>query len=341
MLPTTPSIPVIDVAALRNPSAPLDAILSVAAEIDRACRKHGFFLIVNHGVDLALAASLDKTARELFALPEATKELVAMKHGGSAWRGWFPLHGELTSGIPDQKEGYYFGSDLPADHPKVLAKTPLHGKNIFPQEPAAFGGIVTEWIAQVAALGHDLMRGLALGLGMDQDWFAKNLTADPTLLFRIFRYPPTTAEGWGVGEHTDYGILTMLWQDSCGGLQVFTEDKWVEVEPVPNAFVCNIGDMLEKLTGGRYLSTPHRVRNASGRERLSFPLFFDPSWDVTVPSLPLEGSAPPARNRWDGKDVLAWSGTYGSYLTAKVAKCFPELFSVVGEGATAPRSGMY
>jgi isopenicillin N synthase-like dioxygenase len=108
-------------------------------------------------------------------------------------------------------------------------------------------------------------------------------------------------------------------------------DGWVDVPPEPNVLVCNLGDMLDRLTEGRYRSTPHRVRNLSGRDRLSYPFFFDPSWDAEVTPLPLDG-APPADDadrRWDAMSVRAWDGTYGDYLTAKVAKVFPELFSAV------------
>jgi isopenicillin N synthase-like dioxygenase len=94
---------------------------------------------------------------------------------------------------------------------------------------------------------------------------------------------------------------------------------------VPGAFVCNIGDMLDRLTGGYYRSTPHRVRNLSGRERLSFPFFFDPAWDAHVPPLPARGTAETGRPRWDGQDLRAFTGTYGDYLLAKVAKVFPQL----------------
>ncbi len=87
--------------------------------------------------------------------------------------------------------------------------------------------------------------------------------------------------------------------------------------------------MLDKLTQGRYRSTPHRARNLSGSSRLSFPYFFDPSWTATVVPLPLDDSPPAddADRRWDGASVHAWDGTYGDYLTAKVAKVFPDLFS--------------
>ena len=122
------------------------------------------------------------------------------------------------------------------------------------------------------------MRGVALSLGLAEDYFAAGYTADPTVLFRIFHYPPAppASDDWGVGEHTDYGLLTLLAQDRHGGLQVHAGTGWVEAPPIPGTFVCNIGDMLDRLTGGLYRSTPHRVKNVSGRERLSFPFFFDP-----------------------------------------------------------------
>ena len=83
---------------------------------------------------------------------------------------------------------------------------------------------------------------------------------------------------WGVGEHTDYGLLTILRQDDTGGLQVKSRSGWMDAPPIPGSFVCNIGDMLDRLTRGMYRSTPHRVLNMSKRSRLSFPFFFDPEF---------------------------------------------------------------
>lgn len=103
---------------------------------------------------------------------------------------------------------------------------------------------------------------------------------------------------------------------------------WIEVPAEEGVFIVNIGDMLDKLTEGRYRSNPHRVLNASGRQRLSFPFFMDPSWDAEVTPLPLAGS-PPADDkdkRWDASSVRAWHGKYGEYLSMKVSRCFPELF---------------
>jgi isopenicillin N synthase-like dioxygenase len=176
---------------------------------------------------------------------------------------------------------------------------------------------------------------MALGLGLDRDWFRRTLTDDPLILFRIFHYPPSAAgagDQWGVGEHTDYGLLTLLAQDAHGGLSVRGPDGWLDAEPVLGSFVCNIGDMLERLTGGLYRSTPHRVRNESGADRLSFPFFLDPSWDAAVDRLPIveRPTDDGAAERWDHASVHGFTGTYGDYVRAKVAKVFPDLAAETG-----------
>lgn len=336
-------LPLIDVSCLwsDDPSVgTADQVRAIAVEIDRACREVGFFTITGHRVRDGLLAELDAASREFFAQPDDIKAAVAMEHGGAAWRGWFPVGGELTSGRPDRKEGLYVGAELAPTHPAVLAGTPLHGPNLLPAEPPDLAPLVLEWVDTMTALAHRVMRGIALGLGMPLTWFEDTLTADPTVLFRIFHYPPAPADddGWGVGEHTDYGLLTLLAQDDCGGLQVQSRTGWIEVPAQPDVLVCNIGDMLDRLTAGRYRSTPHRVRNTSGRGRLSFPFFFDPSWTATVPTLPLDGSPPSddRHHRWDGASVHDWTGTYGDYLTAKVAKVFPTLIRSVASPLRSP-----
>ena len=98
----------------------------------------------------------------------------------------------------------------------------------------------------------------------------------------------------------------------------------IEAPPIPGSFVCNIGDMLDRMTGGRYRSTPHRVRNVSNRARLSFPFFFDPNFDVQVQPIDPEAIAGEDQNeRWDGASVHEFRGTYGEYVLGKVSKVFP------------------
>jgi isopenicillin N synthase-like dioxygenase len=181
-------------------------------------------------------------------------------------------------------------------------------------------------MAALESVGQAVLRGVAESLGLAPGYFRERYTADPLTLFRIFNYPAQQAEdpGWGVGEHTDYGLLTLLKQDDAGGLQVRTETGWIDVPPLPGSFVCNLGDMLERMTGGRTRSTPHRVRNVAGRDRLSFPFFLDPGFDVEVRpiALPTESSTV---DRWDGESVHAFEGTYGEYLLRKVGRVFPGL----------------
>jgi len=322
-------LPLVDVSALLDSEASDERCEAIGREIDAACRDTGFLLVTGHGIARDLRDDLERLSREFFALPDAVKEQIAMARGGLAWRGWFPVGGELTSGQPDQKEGVYFGTELPPTDPRVAARRPLHGPNLFPAEPAELGQVVLRWIEQVAALGQALLGGVALGFGLDRGWFAQHLTADPTVLFRVFHYPPGDTESWGVGEHTDYGLITLLAQDQHGGLQVQSRGEWIDVPADPYVFVVNIGDMLERMTRGGYRSNPHRVRNLSGADRLSFPLFLDPSWDATVTPLPETVfevlPVDDAADRWDGQSVHAWDGVYGDYLTAKVAKVFPEL----------------
>ena len=110
---------------------------------------------------------------------------------------------------------------------------------------------------------------------------------------------------WGVGEHTDYGLLTLLAQDEMGGLQVRTGRGWIDVPPVADTLVVNVGDMLERLSGGRFVSAPHRVRNAGARDRLSFPLFYDPDFSaVMTPAAAPAGRT--AHERWDKIDPNAF-----------------------------------
>jgi len=314
-------LPVIDVAPLREGGD----VARVSAEIGAACRDLGFFYATGHGIGAATLAELDAASRRFFALPEERKMDVAMANGGGAWRGYFPVGGELTSGKPDLKQGLYFGEELSAGDPRVAAGLPLHGRNLFPKDVPELRPAVLRFIDEATAAAHAIMEGVALSLGLDAQYFRRTYTARPTLLFRVFEYPASDSEGWGVGEHTDYGLLTLLAQDENGGLQVKTPNGWIEAPPIPGALVCNIGDMLDRLTGGFYRSTPHRVRNVSGKSRLSFPFFFDPAFDAEIVPLPDHAARDDSAERWDRANVHAFSGTYGEYLMGKVSKVFPQL----------------
>lgn len=323
-------IPIIDMSMLMETQPSQNSLNAVAKDIRKACQNHGFFYVSGHGVSEQLQFELESVSKQFFELSETEKMKIAMPKAGSAWRGYFPVGNELTSGKPDLKEGIYFGTELTEDHPKVRTKTPLHGKNLFPEYPADMRRIVLEYIEATTKIGHALLHGIALSLALPSNYFEREITQDPFILFRIFHYPGQASQPnatWGVGEHTDYGLLTILKQDSVGGLQVKVNGNWMDAPPIPNTFVCNLGDMLDRMTRGFYRSTPHRVLNSSDKNRLSFPLFFDPGFDVHVK--PIEQIAErqsATEERWDGEDIYRFDGPYGNYLVKKVSKVFPELF---------------
>lgn len=281
-------------------------------------------------MDEALSRTLETECRSFFALSEEEKLAISMERGGRAWRGFFPVGAELTLGSPDQKEGLYFGAELGADDPRVRAAKPLHGANLFPARPLGLRSAVMDYIDALTGLGHSVMEGVAESLNLPADYFRVRYTADPLVLFRAFHYPPLSRETeggplWSVGEHTDYGLLTILRQ-TAPGLEVKVRGEWIAAPPIPESFVCNIGDMLDRMTGGHYRSTAHRVRNETRGSRFSFPFFFDPAFDsVVAPIDPARAAAPDAALRWDGVGVHEFEGTYGDYLLEKVGKVFPEL----------------
>lgn len=316
--------PVIDVSALLGADGAARA--RTAQEIGAACRSLGFFYASGHAITPHTLSTLADASHRFFALPHAEKMKIAMSEGGRAWRGFFPVGGELTSGKPDIKEGVYFGEELGPSDPRVKAGLPLHGANLFPAAVPELRTSVTAFMNQAECSAHAIMEGVALSLGLDAQYFRRTYTANPTMLFRIFHYPASdAAEGWGVGEHTDYGLLTLLAQDDIGGLQVKTPHGWIEAPPIPGALVCNIGDMLDRLTGGVYRSTPHRVLNVSGRSRLSFPFFFDPGFDARIVPLPGAAAQDDSAQRWDKANLHEFIGAYGDYLLGKVGKVFPDL----------------
>src|SRR5262245_36697932 len=118
------SLPVIDMSPLLE-RVDSRAKLKVARAIEDASRDLGFFYATGHGISSDLFTRLDSASRKFFALSDAEKLEIRMSRGGRAWRGYFPVGGELTSGKADLKEGLYFGTELPSDHPRVRAGVPL------------------------------------------------------------------------------------------------------------------------------------------------------------------------------------------------------------------------
>ena len=188
----------------------------------------------------------------------------------------------------DLKESFNWALELGADDPDVLSgDKPLLGPNNWPDGdlPDLRPSLYAYYLA-ACDCGRDLMRAFAVGLGADEAFFAPHFTkliARGSALYYPPQPPQMGAEQFGVGAHTDYGCLTLLWQDNVGGLQVQGRDgDWVTAHPIPDTLVVNVGDLLARWSNDRFVSTLHRVVNASGRERYSMAVFFDPNYDAVV-----------------------------------------------------------
>jgi isopenicillin N synthase-like dioxygenase len=281
------TIPVIDLAPFLH-GTPAEHIATANA-IGDACRNIGFFYVTNHGVPAPLIAETFAQAKRFFALPTAQKAEIAIEKS-PCHRGWFQIGGENLDpekqAAGDLKEGIKIGRDLPATHPLVTARTPLHGPNQWPQNLPGWREAMQNYYDSLTALGTEILHAFAIALNLPETFFDEHLTTPMTTLGPL-HYPPQTGRitesQIGAGAHTDYGCLTLLAQDSCAGLQVKTKSgEWIEAPPIEGTFVVNIGDMMERFSDRAFISTPHRVINISGAERYSLPFFFDPDFHTPI-----------------------------------------------------------
>ncbi|MGE2731276.1 isopenicillin N synthase family dioxygenase [Mycolicibacterium vaccae] len=313
-------VPVLDVAGLRDGSGPrFDAAVAALGD---AARNVGFAQIVGHGIDPALFENLLAHTRAFFALPDEDKHRVHIGKS-SNHRGYVPPGEEVFSeGTTDTKEAFDVSIDLPADDPRYLAGHPLLGPNQWPDLPG-FRDAVMAWYDAVFALSRTLLRAFAVALGEPADRFDRHVTTPPSQL-RLIHYPydPDAADRPGIGAHTDYECFTLL-RPTAPGLEVLNAaGDWIDVPLIADAFVLNIGDLLEIWTNGEFVATTHRVRKVSA-ERYSFPLFVNVDHDTEVAPLPAfvgNGNAPKP-------PVIA-----GEHLFAQTAQSFRYLKQRMARG---------
>ena len=273
-------IPVIDFAGVR--AGDQAALKDVAHSIYAACTDYGFFYLANHGVPQGCIDAAISAAAKFFARPADEKRLVnAVNHRGYIGVGDAKMQGATRS---DFKKLFVVGLELPADDPTVLAGEKLRGPNRWPSDPA-FRAAVYKYFEAIGDCGRDLLRAVAVSLDQEPRFFEAKYKK-PLQRLNVIHYPPhpadAAADQFGGAQHTDYGCITLLWQDENGGLEVKdrTTDTWIAAAPIPNTLVINVGDLLERWSNKRFMSMPHRVVNRSGRERYSMATFFDPDFSA-------------------------------------------------------------
>jgi len=285
-------IPVIDLSPLA--AGDQASVEALAAEVGRASRECGFFVVVRHGVpDDTMARALD-AQRAFFAMPAEQK--AAVRRDEVAPLGYY--ESEHTKNVRDWKEVFDFVPHEPPP-PATVTDGELVFENKWPRDLPGFREALEEYAKAMEELAMKLLELIARSLGLRPDRLHAFFKDDQTTFIRLNHYPPCPSPELvlGVTRHKDAGALTILYQDDVGGLDVRrrSDDEWVRVRPVPDSFVINVGDIVQVWTNDRYESAEHRASVNSHEERFSLPYFFNPSSDAMIEPLEelVNGDSPP------------------------------------------------
>ncbi|MFZ4689246.1 MAG: isopenicillin N synthase family dioxygenase [Polymorphobacter sp.] len=264
-------------------------LAAAAAAFGDAFGRTGFAVVSDHGIPQPLIDRALAATKALFALPEAAKAAHVVP-GGGGQRGMTAFGVEAAKGAArsDLKEFWHVGRDLPAEHRFADIMPP----NIWPGEVPDFQPAVTALFGALDAAGNRMLRAIAVHLGLDPDFFAGPVQ-DGNSILRLLHYPPVApgADAIRAGAHEDINVITLLLGAEEAGLQLLDKaGQWRDIAAPPGSLVCNIGDMLQRLTGGRLPSTTHRVVNPApdraGIARYSTPFFLHFRPDYLIETMP-------------------------------------------------------
>lgn len=314
MSPEHAFVPIVDIEPFRIGADP--ARDSVARAVAAACETSGFLVIVGHGVPASVVAEMYSSTRSFFALPMEEKIEVAVGAKAASPNGYRPPESSALARSLDQ--------DSPPDLCEFFSINRFAAAtdpNQWPARPAGFEAAWKAYYGALEQLAATMMAIFARALGLPDDWFAAKIDEHCTALFANHYPAQERAPRPGqlrLGPHTDFGSLTIVYQDDApGGLQVCEPDgAWRDVPFVSGAFVVNIGDLMARWTNDRWVSTLHRVVNPSraeaARERLSIPFFHQPNEDAIIECIPTcaDEAHPPKYE----------PVTSGEWRAAKVAK---------------------
>ncbi|KAJ5717945.1 Gibberellin 20-oxidase [Penicillium malachiteum] len=320
MTTTFSSLPIVDVGPLGAPGgASEEELTALSKRLYDVFATTGFAYLVNVPLSYNHETVFD-ISREFFALPEEEKMKLAKRSfrrdHHNTYRGYFPTQPELAN--DNLKEGFEMGPMQPirTQSTSSSSKFNLTEPNIWPDATIFHKRPQLETLyTELQALASKLLSLLATSLGKPADYFAPHLE-DSLSTLRLLHYPPVASTASDSGSthsdevklsctpHTDSGILTLLHQDSAGGLEVRNATgEWIAAPYIPGSLVVNIGDLMAKVSGGRFVATMHRVRapalNASasaiGQQngeagakalgRISVPFFFEPGENCLVKSV--------------------------------------------------------
>jgi isopenicillin N synthase-like dioxygenase len=311
-------IPVVDVGPLFGGGEA--GLHAVAEDLRDHLEKVGFVYIAGHNVPHDSIEAVREEGKRFFALPDEEKLKLKIDKN---FRGYLPFNAStiVTSSVakvskPNQSESLMFMHEVKPDDPAVAAGEPLQGPNQWPDEAKVpgFHATIDTYVGQMNLLARNIIDAIAVALGMQPEAM-RPFFRRPTTFLRLLHYPTQREEDglFGSAPHTDYGCITLLAQDDVGGLEVKNKaGDWVPAPPMRDTFVMNVGDILARWSNDRFVSTPHRVINRSGRERYSQPFFFDPAMDSMIEAFP---TCVPAGSQPKYAPVR-----YGEYLMERIDK---------------------
>jgi isopenicillin N synthase-like dioxygenase len=282
------SIPVVSLAEWRDPRADRREF---AARVRDICHDVGFFYLVDHGVAQPFLDAYFARLEDFFALPDDVKSTID-KSRSPHFRGWERVGAELTNNRTDFREQLDVSTENPT-HGDDADPVYLHldGPNQWLPEDVlpGFHALVDEFFERMGAVAWELMRVLSVGLGLDEHHLRETFGERPLSFAKLISYPPTPEGEAGVNPHHDAGFLTILAQHGVSGLQAQNADgDWIDVTPRPGAFVVNLGEMLQEMTGNYFVATTHRV--VAHRARFSSGYFHGPDLRTRLDPLPLDPS---------------------------------------------------
>lgn len=295
----TQTIPVLDLGPLADGKA--GALDALGEQLRRAFTEVGFYFVRNHGIPQALLDATFAEAERFHAQPLEAKLAMRINEHNI---GYMPLRGATTRvnavgevALPNANEAVFFKRELPADHPDVVNKVRFRGLNQWPAGLPGFREKVLEAMDAFEDLGLRLLPIYARALGKPADFFAPFFT-EPMYTLRMSHYPqqePTAPENeYGIAPHLDTSFMTILAQNRIPGLSLrLPSGEWIDAPAPEGALLINGGMMLRRWTDNRFMATPHRVINRSGRERYAIPFFFDASYHAVMAPITEDGS--PAR----------------------------------------------
>lgn len=302
--------------------------INLAREMIRAWRSDGIFQIATDAVQSRKTESTFEASKRFFRMP-LERKLKCISD--LTYSGYIGSGAEITAGEADLSEIFTVCKDVPQRDARVQAQWPCHGPVPWPDE--AYHQSTKAFMEELESIGEKLLMLTALGLELNDMNALTDLTRDGWHHMRLLRFPTVSKESArGIGAHTDYGLLVIAAQDDVGGLYVRppvegetrnrnwlstessagmyeNEEPWSFVKPEPNVLTVFPGDILQLLTGGYLLSTPHKVRLAT-RERFALAYFHEPNFDASI--CPLSNPS--------SDDCLH----YGTHFTKMFMRCYPD-----------------